>query len=162
MFAATLIFMPSAGACGEIDAGNTRIRQLTEAMFLNMLELKEVYDDLHIFAMKSMEGQDRQRDYLQKSYLFIQEARLILYNQWRWFSILEYIKDSCLRDFFVLSEKELKRARSESDQSVRMLLLYVGYIEDEEAEKLIREGIGVVRANIYLYESLLEVIRKKH
>jgi hypothetical protein len=128
-------------------------------LYLNHKSLNHVYRNLHDVALDSMAGSDRQLSYIQKTYLFVNEANLMCFYQWELLSIADYIKEDYQADYFTLRVKDLDRAIFESKDRVNSLKLYFGFIENETARKLIDDAVGLIEANIYIYETVMELLR---
>ena len=96
--------------------------------------------------------------YIQKTYLFVSEANLICRSQWELLSIANTIKDRHRSDYFTLRVKGLEWAAFESRDRVVSLNLYAAYIENAEPRKLIEEAVGLIEANIDMYDELATLL----
>lgn len=74
-------------------------------------------------------------------------------------SIIGAIKDSHRADYFTLRIKGLDRAAFESRDRVVSLNLYSTYIENAEPRKLIEEAVGLIEANIDMYDELTTLLK---
>ena len=133
----------AAGHAGSEET-HAQLHSKIEELYLNYIELKRIYNDLHNVAVDESGGPDIQLSYIQKAYLFVSEA-----NQ----------EFSELGSGFRLAAKDLEKAAFESRDRVNLLKLYYSYIESQEARKLIDEAIGIIEGNIYMYEQMVEIIR---
>lgn len=136
-----------------------RLKSNVEKLYLNYVELERIYKELHNVSVDEISGPDMQLSYIQKAYLFVSEANLVCYTQWRFLSITPYIKNESKSDFFTLSVKDLDKAAFESRDRVNSLKLYYSYIDSEPARKLIDAAIGIIEGNIYMYEQMYEILR---
>jgi hypothetical protein len=137
----------------------SRLETQLGRLYLNHKSLNQIYRNLHDVALDAMGGSDRQLSYIQKTYLFVNEANLMCFYQWELLSITDYIKEDYQSDYFTLRVKDLDRAIFESKDRVNSLKLYYGYIEIETARKLIDEAVGLIEANIYIYETLMDLLQ---
>jgi hypothetical protein len=147
---------------GAAEPNNPLYSQLETQLgrlYLNHKNLNHIYRNLHDVALDAMAGSDRQLSYIQKTYLFVNEANLMCFYQWELLSITDYIKEDYKTDYFTLRVKDLDRAIFESKDRVNSLKLYYGFIEIETARKLIDDAVGVIEANIYIYETLMDLLK---
>ena len=158
IIAALIGLAVAAGHAGSEET-HGQLHSKIEELYLNYIELKRIYQDLHNVAVDEIGGPDIQLSYIQKAYLFVNEANLVCYTQWRLLSIISYIKQESLSDFFTLAAKDLEKAAFESRDRVNSLKLYYSYIDSQEARKLIDAAIGIIEGNIYMYEQMVEIIR---
>ena len=135
-----------------------RLEDTLGRLYINHKSLTVVYSKMHEVALEAVNGSDKQLNYIQKSYLFVSEANLVCFYQWELLSIIDYIKDSHRSDYFTLRVKDLKRAIFETRDRVVSLKLYSAYIENREALKLIDEAVGLIEANIYMFEELAAIL----
>lgn len=154
-----LIGMGVTAGHAEPEETHTQLRSKVEKLYLNHIELERIYKDLHNVAVNEIGGPDIQLSYIQKAYLFVSEANLICYTQWRLLSITPYIKGESQSDFFTLGAKDLEKAAFESRDRINSLNLYYSYIESQDARKLIDAATGIIEGNIYMYEQMVEIIR---
>ena len=140
-------------------ATDEQLNELIVRLHLNHDSLREVYRDLHEAAIDNIEGPDRQLSYIQKSYLFVSEANLVCQYQWELLSIVNYIQQESRSDYFTLRVKGLRRAIFESRDRVNSLMLYYGFIDNAETRKLVDDAIGLIEANIYTYEQLVDMLK---
>ena len=145
------------GAIGSPKDGH--LNDLISRLYLNHKSLQQVYRDLHDSAIDNIDGPDRQLGYIQKSYLFVSEANLVCQYQWELLSIVEYIRKENRSDYFTLRVKGLRRAIFESRDRITSLTLYYGFIDSEQTRKLLDDAIGLIEANIYTYEQLVDLLR---
>ena len=147
----------TAGAhCRPLDQN---LNELIARLYLNHESLQTVYRDLHESAIDNIGGPDRQLSYIQKSYLFVSEANLVCRYQWELLSIVNYIRQESRSDYFTLRVKGLRRAIFESRDRINSLMLYSGFIENAQTRKLLDDAIGLIEANIYTYEQLVEILK---
>lgn len=135
------------------------LKSLVEKIYLNYRELDHIYKDLHNVAVSEISGPDIQLSYIQKAYLFVSEANLVCYYQWRLLSITPYIKNERKSDFFTLRVKGLGKAIFESRDRINSLKLYYSFIDSQPARKLIDAAIGIIEGNIYMYEQIFLILR---
>jgi hypothetical protein len=138
-----------------------RQSEIIERLYLNHRQLTGVYRDLHDAALGAVDGSERQLGYIQKTYLFVSEANLIAFYQWELLAAIDYIKDSHLSDYLTLRVKDLDRAIFESRDRVRSLKLYQAFIAGEELHHLVSHAIGLIEANIYMFEELRELFKPR-
>ena len=147
--------LTAGAAVGEMDE---RLEELIARLRLNHTSLKAVYRDLHDAAIDNVAGPDQQLGYIQKSYLFVSEANLMCLYQWELLSIAEYIREESRSDYFTLRVKGLRQAIFESRDRINSLKLYYGFIDSAETRKLLDAAIGLIEANIYTYEQLVDML----
>ena len=145
----------SAGA--EDDQG--RLREIIGRLYLNHRQLTDVYRNLHDEALNAVNGPEQQLGYIQKTYLFVSEANLIGFYQWELLAVIDYIKDTHRSDYLTLRVKDLDRAIFESRDRINSLKLYHAFIASDAPRGLIDQAIGIIEANIYMYEDLLELLK---
>ena len=141
------------------DSEDKQLNELIVRLHLNHGSLQEVYRDLHEAAIDNIDGPDLQLSYIQKSYLFVSEANLVCRYQWELLSIVNYIRQESRADYFTLRVKGLRRAIFESRDRVNSLMLYYGFINNAETRKLVDDAIGLIEANIYTYEQLVDMLK---
>ncbi len=144
----------SVSAASPPKAALERMEAIAGRMVLNDQDLKRVYQDLHGYARFTPQGTDRQLDYIQKAYLQIDLARNRGYYLWRLLSIYDYLTESRRTDFLTLYGEELRRAMVDCRQSIRIIELYGAFIEKETIRRSFREAVGIIEANVYMYEEL--------
>ena len=134
------------------------LSELISRLYLNHTSLQTIYKNLHEVAIDNVSGPDRQLSYIQKSYLFVSEANLVCRYQWELLSIVHYIRQESRADYFTLRLKGLRRAIFESRDRINSLMLYYGFIDHTQARKLVDDAIGLIEANIYTYEQLIDML----
>ena len=154
--AAAVTLLPVVG--GHAGVKDKALTDLITRLYLNHKSLQSVYRDLHAAAAENIAGPDRQLSYIQKTYLFVSEANLVCQYQWELLSIFDYIHPQSRSDYFTLRVKGLRRAIFESRDRVNSLTLYYGFIDSDATRKLLDDAIGLVEANIYTYEQLVETL----
>ena len=143
--------VPSVSPRQQID---TVVDQLT----LNCVQLGEVYRTLHEIAEATMVTAEKEFDRLQKVYLFVNEARLVCRCQGKLLSALDSIKAEFMPDYLRRRLQDLQQAVSEAKQTIRLLELYSGFIDDAKALEAVDNAVGIVNANIYMYEQLMSLL----
>lgn len=136
-----------------------QLNDLIARLYLNHASLETIYRNLHDAAIDHVDGPDRQLSYIQKTYLFVSEANLVCLYQWELLSIVNYIRPESRSDYFTLRVKGLRRAIFESRDRINSLMLYYGFIENAETRKLLDEAIGLIEANVYTYEQLVDMLQ---
>lgn len=135
------------------------IEELTARLYLNHSSLQAIYRDLHDAAIDNIGGADRQLSYIQKSYLFVSEANLVCLYQWELLSIANYIQKERRSDYFTLRVKGLRKAIFESKDRINSLMLYYSFIDNAATRRLVDDAIGLIEANIYTYEQLVDMLK---
>jgi len=146
---------PAAGDSQQEPIPGLKIK--VEQLYLNYHELAAVYAGMHDWANVVLDD-DQELDYTQKVALFTNEAKMICYYQWRLLSIVEYIRPDALKDYFTLRLKDLARAKSDCEQTVRLLSLYAGFVDQEGLQKSIAAAVVLIRGNIYIFDRLSEIL----
>jgi hypothetical protein len=154
-----MILTLAAGAEAQRGPGGEALNELIARLYLNHKSLQTVYRDLHESAIDNAGGPDRQLSYIQKTYLFVSEANLICQYQWELLSTVDYIRQESRSDYFTLRVKGLRRAIFESRDRVNSLMLYYGFIDNSQTRKLLDDAIGLIEANIYTYENLVDILQ---
>jgi hypothetical protein len=157
--AIVLLLIPALSAVSQPLEKEERLDEIVGRLFMNYKNLSSVYRDLHEAALDNLNGPDQQISYIQKTYLFVNEANLMCYYQWELLSIIGYIKEESKSDYFTLRVKDLDNAIFESKDRVNSLKLYYAYIENTSAKKSIDDAIGLIEANIYIYEEVLQILK---
>jgi hypothetical protein len=137
------------------------IRQTVAACQVNARELDRIYDRLHNAAAdeagRSTNG--LQLGYIQKTYLYVHQARLVAAYQIRLLSDFPYIDADRRADFLTLRAQDLDRAISEMENAANFIDVYAAFIQDRQVLGEIETGRQLISGTIYLYEKLLETIR---
>ena len=154
-----LIFLFSQTALAPAGDLDNRFNEIVSRLYLNHRSLSVVYNKLHDAALDAVNGSDQQLAAIQKTYLFVSEANLVCLSQWELLSIIGYIKDSHLADYYTLRVKGLDRAAFESRDRLISLKLYSADIENPEPRELIEEAVGLIEANIYMFEQLADILK---
>ena len=158
-----LILLPlllcSQTISAQTDSIDRRLEDILGRLYINHKTLSVVYSKLHDEALDAVNGSDEQLSYIQKSYLLVSEANLVCFYQRELLYITDYIKDSHRSDYYTLRVKDLKRAIFETRDRVVSLKLYSVYIESRETHKLLNEAIGLIEANIYIFEELADILK---
>ncbi|MFZ0725722.1 MAG: hypothetical protein WAM61_08035 [Desulfobacterales bacterium] len=152
-----LLSVPPASA--QTDEAYGRLTEVIGRLYLNHKQLTEVYRDLHDAALIAVNGSDQQLGYIQKAYLFVSEANLIGFYQWELLAVIDYIEDTRRADYFTLRVKDLNRAIFESKDRVNSLKLYQGFITGDAPRGLVDQAIGLIEANIYMYEDVHDLLK---
>jgi uncharacterized protein YeeX (DUF496 family) len=152
-----LIVQATAGFPADAQS---RLELIVGRLYLNYKSLDNIYNDLHEASLEAVGGSDQQQlSYIQKAYLFVNEANLICFYQWELLGVIEYIKEDRRSDYFTLRVKDLGRAIFESRDRINSLKLYQAYIEKDAASKKIDEALGIIEANIYIYEEISDILK---
>jgi len=137
----------------------SRVEEITGKLLMNTKKLEHIYQDMHDYAQWTMNQSDRQLDYIQKTNLFINEAKTISFYQWELISVFDYIKEERKSDYITLRYKDLRRAIDDTKLTVHLLNTYVIFIEKPEVQQSIEEAVGLIQGNIYMYQELRELLR---
>lgn len=145
----------------DSDSIETEIRQAVTAFQVNASELDRLYARLHNTAVAEAgrSTNDLQLGYLQKTYLYVNQARLVAAYQIRLLSDFPYIEKSRRADFLTLRAQDLDRAISEMEDAANFLEVYAAFIQDRQVQGEIETGRQLISGTLYLYERLLETIR---
>lgn len=152
------LLLSSQMTSAQTNAVDGRLEDILGRLYINHKSLTVVYSNLHSAALEAVNESDQQLSYIQKSYLFVSEANLVCFYQWELLSIIEYIKKSHRSDYFTLRVKDLKRAIFEIQDRVVSLKLYSAYIDNRGTLDLIEEAVGLIEANIYMFEELVAIL----
>jgi hypothetical protein len=152
-----LVWVQAAAALSS--EAEDRLKTNVARLYLNHKSLEAVYKGLHDVALDATNGSDQQLSYIQKVYLFVNEANLICFYQWELLAVMAYIKEEQRSDYYTLRVRDLDRSIFESRDRVNSLNLYSAYIENSAARKLIEDAVGLIQANIYLYEDLRDTLK---
>ena len=154
-----LLLVAVATASADTDDGQGRLSEIISRLYLNHRQLTDVYRNLHDAALSEVNGPEQQLGYIQKTYLFVSEANLIGFYQWELLAVIGYVKDTHRSDYLTLRVKDLDRAIFESRDRINSLKLYHNFIAGETPRGLIDQAVGLIEANIYMYEELLELLK---
>jgi uncharacterized protein YeeX (DUF496 family) len=146
-------------AAGFSTDAQSRLELIVGRLYLNYKSLDNIYKDLHEASLEAFNGSDQQLSYIQKAHLFVNEANLICFYQWELLGIIEYIKADRRSDYFTMRVKDLGRSIFESRDRIDSLKLYQAYIENDAASKKIDEALGIIEANIYIYEEIRDILK---
>ena len=153
-----VLFLLPAVLVASATAAPAPHRETTEQLYMNFKELDRIYKDLHKHAQIAAGESDKQLDYIQKIYLFVGDAKQSNYYLWRILSVDDYIRSGYKKDYYTLTIRDLKQAVSDGRLTSTLLQLYSVYVEGEEVKKTTVEAIGLIEANIYLYERLQRLL----
>jgi len=153
-----LLLVAEAPAAAPTDAALERMKTISGRLYMNDRDLASLYQDMRGYAQFSMNGPERQLDYIQKLSLVIDRAKTQGYFLWRMLSVFDYLAEARQSDFLTLYEAELQNARDDCRMSIRLIDLYAAFIEREEIRKTLQDVVGVIEANVYMYEELVELI----
>jgi hypothetical protein len=154
-----LMLAAVANSSADTDDDQGRLTEIIGRLYLNHKQLTDVYRNLHDAALSAVNGPEQQLGYIQKTCLFVSEANLIAFYQWELLAVIGYIKDTHRSDYLTLRVKDLDRAIFESRDRINSLKLYHGFIAGDTPRGLIDQAIGLIEANIYMYEELLELLK---
>ena len=146
-------------AAGFLPDAEDRLQTIVGRLYLNYRSLDNIYKDLHGASLEAFSGSDQQLSYIQKAYLFVNEANLICFYQWELLGVIEYIKEDRRSDYLTLRVKDLGRSIFESRDRINSLKLYRPYIESDAATEKIDEALGIIEANIYIYEEISDILK---
>ena len=157
----TVILLLAAVATASADTGNDqeRLSEIISRLYLNHRQLTDVIRSLHDAALSEVNGPEQQLSYIQKTYLFVGEANLICFYQWELLAVIGYVKETHRSDYLTLRVKDLDRAIFESRDRINSLKLYHAFIAADTPRALVDQAIGLIEANIYMYEELLEMLK---
>lgn len=156
---AMALLLSTLTAAAQTDGSGEHLPEVIGRLYLNHQQLTAVVRDLHDVALGAVDGPDQQLGYIQKTSLFVSEANLIVFYQWELLAVIDYIKDTHRPDYFTLRVKDLERASFESRDRINSLMLYHGFITDDAPRRLIDQAIGLIEANIYLYEDIIDQLK---
>lgn len=153
-----LILAALLGCGAALPAETPQLRKRMETLIgrlhLNCRYLDEMHGKLQDFAESAMVTPESDFNYLQKTYLFVNEAGLICRCQYKLLSMTEIVKAESFRDWARLRAKDLDQAILDARHTVRLLNLYAGFIDHEEALKTLDTVVGIIEANIYMFDQL--------
>jgi len=156
-----LLLATAATASAGTEEDQGRLPEIIDRLYLNHRQLTDVYRNLHDEALNAVNGPEQQLGYIQKTYLFVSEANLIGFYQWELLAVIDYIKNTHRSDYLTLRIKDLDRAIFESRDRINSLKLYHAFIDSDAPRGLIDQAIGLIEANIYMYEELLELLKPR-
>jgi hypothetical protein len=148
-----------AAASAEAENDQARLSEIIGRLYLNHRQLTDVYRNLHDAALSEVNGPEQQLSYIQKTYLFVSEANLISFYQWELLAVIGYVKETHRSDYITLRIKDLDRAILESRDRINSLKLYHTFIDGETPRSLVDQAVGLIEANIYMYDELLELLK---
>ena len=137
------------------------IQAAVTACQVNARELDRIYDRLHNAAADEAgrSTNDLQLGYIQKTYLYVQQARLVAAYQINLLSDLPYIEEGRRADFLTLRARDLDQAISEMENAASFIDVYAVFIQDRQVLGEIEKGQQMISGTIYLYENLLAAMR---
>jgi len=145
----------------DTDRFEDEIRQTVAACRENARALDNLYDRLHNAAVDEAgrSTTDLQLSYIQKTYLYVHQARIVAAYQIRLMSDFPYIHEDRLTDFLTLRARDLDQAISEMEDASGFLKVYAAFIRNPRVLADIHTAREMIGGTIYLYENLLETIR---
>ena len=151
---------PVLSAAGIAEQNDT-IRPVVEKLAVNVRELRVIYEDLHILARDTLSGADpeRQLDYVQKVYLYVEAALLVAESEYKMLSVLNYIKDARRTDYLTLRAGGLDEALMRMNRTIEFIALYEAFITNPKVTATIARGQALIQGNIYLYGQLLDILQ---
>ena len=136
-----------------------RILPLVEQLYLNTMELKEVYRDLRsVSQAHAFRGEDEQLNYVQKAALYVQKSHLSAMHQWEFLSLMEDIRTDAMVDYYTLRYKGLSQAIDASVGDERFIKIYRAYIKNAAAIQDIDAALKLIVDNRNLFEQLTAAI----
>jgi len=152
---------PGRAALVDADHFENEIRQVISACRLNARELDNIYDRLHDAAANEAgrSSTDQQLGYIQKTYLYVHQARLVADYQIRLLSDFHFIAKTQHSNFLTLRARDLDQAIYDMEDAASFLEVYAVFIEDRQALTEIENARQMIGGTIYLYENLLEAIK---
>ncbi len=135
------------------------LKTSVEALYLNYHELRTLHSDLHAAALAHIESSGPELSEIQSAARFIQQANLIAFYQWELLSITHYIRESALRDFYTLRERDLLDAQNKSNDLIMAVRVYDAFVHDQQASKLIAACIQCIEQHIALYGQMVDELR---
>ena len=136
-----------------------RIQPLVEQLYLNTMELKEVYRDLRsVSQAHAFRGDDEQLNYVQKAALYVQKSYLSALHQWEFLSLMEDIRTAAIVDYYTLRHKGLSQAINASVGDERFIKIYRAYIKSAAAIQDIDAALKLIVDNRNLFEQLAAAI----
>ena len=137
------------------------LQQAVEACRENARELAKTYDHLHNLAVDeaARSTSDIQLGYIQKTYLYVHQARLVADFQVRLLSDYPYVKKEHRSNFLTLRALDLDRAIYELEDSAGFIEVYTVFIKAPKVLAEAERARQLISGTIYLYEKLLEAIK---
>ena len=154
----TLLLLQAAGLPMAAAGSDDALKDAVEKLFFNQKALARVSEALHRQAWRHLNGSDEGLARLQRAAIHIDQARTEALHQWELLAVVDYIRDSARGDFFTLRYRGLHRARERSRELLQLVDLYSGFVDDDSADQALDHGLSLIRANIYLFESLIKII----
>jgi len=153
----------SQNRTAQVDADHLEkeIRQAVIECRVNARELDNIYDRLHNAAAieAGRSSADQQLSYIQKTYLYVHQARLVADYQIRLLSDFHFIAQNQHSDFLTLRARDLDQAIYDLEDAASFLEVYAAFIVDRQALNEVENARQMIGGTIYLYEKLLETIR---
>ncbi len=146
---------PAEPSAEEMD----QLKQQVEDLNRNCRYLAELHSDLNIAATAVMDKSDVQLNYIQRTVIFADIARMVCEYQAQFLSLTPYIRSEVRADFFTLRVQSLDEAVFETNEARKVLKVYAAYIENDAVRKIISEAEGAVGATIEMYEKLAEMLK---
>ena len=145
----------------DFDSLENEIQRIVTQLLVNSRELDKIYDSLHTAAVEEAGNStnDIQLGNIRKTYLHVNQARMVSYFQIRLLSDFPYIKKDRRNDFLTLRARDLDRAVSEMEDAESYLEIYAAFIKSRQVLVEIERARKTMLGNIYLYEKLLMIIR---
>lgn len=142
------------------DHFENEIRQAIAACRVNARALDNIYDRLHDAAANEAgrSSAEQQLGYIQKTYLYVHQARLVADYQIRLLSDFRFIAKTQHSDFLTLRARALDQAIYDMEDAASFLEVYAAFIEDRQALAEIESARQMIGGTIYLYEKLLDTI----
>ena len=153
-----LFLLPAAGLPAAADGPDDALKDAVEKLFFNQKALARVSQALHRQAWQHLNGSDQGLAHLQRAAIHIDQSRTEALHQWELLAVVDYIRDSARGDFFTLRYRGLHRAQERSRELLQLVDLYSGFVGDNTADQALDHGRALIRANIYLFESLINII----
>ena len=137
----------------------SRINPLIESLKLHTVALDRQYSLLRASAADyAFRGLDEQLNYIQKAALFVQSALEGAKHQWEILSIVDYIKEETLRDYFTLRLQGLKTASTELAHHITLVDLYAARLKADLPRQDAAQALKILKTIQEDYAQLMTAL----
>jgi hypothetical protein len=155
--AALALALPAA-SLGKAKADPLqRLKTVGDALYVNVASLENTFQDLQ--QMADDESLDvESRCCVQVAAEAVFAARAIAYLQYSQVSGFAFIRSDARGPWCSLRQKELQQAVADSKSRIDTILYWLPGIKTPDVEEVIEQGLRLIQANIYMFETLSDLM----
>ncbi len=154
---ALILFLPAASFGKTKPDPLPRLKTVADELYVNVASLDETCQDLQ--QMADDDSLDvESRCCVQACAEAVYAARAIAYLQYSQVSDYPFIRSDARGPWCSLRQKELQQAITDSQTRMDILQYWLPGIKAPQAQEAIEQGLGLIQANIYMFETLADLM----